>query len=277
MVAMVLQSPFVLILGAAGLLLPATGVAHEPGPPARTGSRGALPLSTEIVPNKNFGFFRVVPKTAHWNGQEFDIETGIQVLMTVIKDPATTTGERALALRSLAHLNTQLRGNPCIDDLVALYPRLETTEERYQLLLSFITSDDARALPLVYGVASSDAQSRLRHRAAAALAQWNIRRGVEVLIALFPNKEKGLLRTRGAAALMTFERFNRTGGWGCPVEEIMKPATVLRKQDDDAGIALAIKGFREWFDANEHRFPDWKPGDPLPEAPKEKPTPEENK
>ncbi len=274
MVALTFQSRFLLIFCAAGFLLPWRGVAQEPEQPARTTFAADLPLSTAIVPNKDSATFRVVPKTAHWNGQEFDIETGIEVLMAVIKDPTTSTDERALAVRHLGNLNTLLSGQPCIDDLVALYPKVTTVEIRYRLLLCLLRSEDSRGLPLFYSVLEAGtAESRLRLRAAAALAQWNIRRGVLELIELFPNEERGPMRTLGADAMMLFEYRNRSKGWGCPVEEIMKPATAMSKQDHDAGVALAMKGFRDWFEANRQRFPDWKPGDPLPKAPKVKATP----
>ena len=153
-----------------------------------------------------------------------------------------------------------------MEELVAIYPNLETTEEQYEVLLSFINSEDTRAFPLVYVIATSDASPRLRLRAAAALAQWNIRRGVQVLIELFPSEEKGPTRTVGADALMLFEGYNRRKGWGCPMEEIMKPATALSDQDYAGAVALAQRGFRDWFEQNKNRFPDWKPGDPLPEV-----------
>lgn len=268
---------FLMIVGLVGNSLVEQVVGVQPEPPARTTSATALPLSTRIIPNRDFGYRRVVPTKAHWNGREFDIETGIQVMMAVIKDPTTTTDERALALRHLGNLNTNLQGRPCIDDLVALYPKLETGEGKYRLLFCLLSSEDSRGLPLAYSVANGDAKSRLRHRAAAALARWNIRRGVEVLIALFPDEEKGLLRTRGAGALMTFKSFNRTKGWGCPVEDILNPAIAMSKHDHDAAVALAQSGFSEWFEANKERFPDWKPGDPLPEVSKVKGKPDADK
>jgi len=255
------------IIFAGVCLLLGRAVAREPDPSEQTKNTAPLPLSTATVPNEDFGFMKVVPETAHWKDQEYDIKTGISVLMRVIKNPTTTHDERVLALRYLGNLSIRLQGNKCIDDLVLLYPKLETTDEQYELLFSFISSEDSRALPLVYDVTTGDAQPRLRLRAAAALAQWNIRRGIQALIELFPNEEKGPTRTLGAAALMVFEGYNRRKAWGCPMEEIEAPAKTVAEQDHNAAIELLMRGYRDWFEQNKARFPDWKPGDPLPTSP----------
>jgi len=236
-------------------------------PPLPEQASVPLPLSTQAAPGQDAGFKRLVPEKANWKGQEYDIGAGIRVLMSVVISPTTKSDERAIALRALGHLNRKLRGDPCIDDLVALYPKLETTDEQASLLNVLNNSEDRRVLPLSYNVAVEGAEPHLRLLAAAALARWNIRRGVEVLVEFFPSGRKETAQSHGVEALMLFDVLNRTKGWGWPMAETGAPVGAQSEPTYSAVVALAESGFRKWFEQNKHRFPDWKPGDPLPTSP----------
>jgi hypothetical protein len=57
---------------------------------------------------------------------------------------------------------------------------------------------------------------------------------------------------------------NARKGWGFPEEEVRMALKDRTDLDDDQKAAAYIAEIKKWFAQNEHRFPDWKPGDPLP-------------
>ncbi len=68
-------------------------------------------------------------------------------------------------------------------------------------------------------------------------------------------------------ALDLFETKNRLKGWGFPDQEIRKAIEGRAGLDREAFVASYTAEIKKWFAENERRFPDWKPGDPLPEVP----------
>jgi hypothetical protein len=68
-------------------------------------------------------------------------------------------------------------------------------------------------------------------------------------------------------AANTFRGLNKRKGWGCPEKEIR---TSLEQRSDlgpEERAVLWLQQVKRWFAENEHRFPAWKLGDPLPESP----------
>ena len=252
------------ISGVVGIVLLGRAVAHEPKLTEPTKETSPLRLSTQAAPSEVAAAKRPLRGKVNWKGQEYNVEVGIRVLMTDVSSSAISSDERVLALRALGHLKGKLRGDPCIVDLLAVYPKLETTAERAALLNVLNNSDDQRVLPLAHSIAIEGGEPRLRLLAAAVLARWNVRLGVEVIVEFFPNGKGQTGATLGVDALMLFDVLNRTKGWGCPREEAENPVGASDGRTYSEAVALAESGFRKWFEQSKDRFPDWKPGDPLP-------------
>jgi len=214
-----------------------------------------------------------------WRDREYDIDTGIDVLMSVARqrednaDPWNSTA----AVTVLAMLGGNLKGHACLDELAMLYDRANVPE-RSAILTCFITSGDARGIPVFIHTLDKEKNMTLRLRAAGALAQWNIRRGVGVLVDLLESKEKlllpgGLMPYVRDKALDLFRTKNRLKGWGFVDhgDEIAESIVSRTDINDDDKRSLYIAemkaAIKKWFTENEDRFPDWKLGDPLPEIP----------
>ncbi len=60
-------------------------------------------------------------KSVQWKDGEYDVHSGIDVVMSVVRDPQAGVKERELALIQLAMLRTQLKGRPCLDELGTIY------------------------------------------------------------------------------------------------------------------------------------------------------------
>ena len=60
---------------------------------------------------------------------------------------------------------------------------------------------------------------------------------------------------------------NHQKGWGFPTKDIQKAIEARGDLSLDEMQVLYIAEIRKWFAENEHRFPEWKPGDPRPERP----------
>ena len=116
----------------------------------------------------------------------------------------------------------------------------------------------------------------MRLPAAYGLAMWNARSGVRELIDLLlvkqtdiPVQYPGLIGVKAARFLY---RLNAWKSWWAPEAPLLAVsgarAEARREVLDSCHVEL-----KKWLAENEHRFPDWKLGDPLPEAP----TPETKK
>ncbi|MBU0719356.1 MAG: hypothetical protein KJ749_14005 [Planctomycetes bacterium] len=235
---------------------------------------GILPLST--CPVTNTPVLERPASTVSWKGRDYEVEAGIEALMAAIRNPTTDASEREAALDRLGMLSTQLHSRKCIEELISVYPTLGTRMEEAGALLCFVKSEDPRALPLMYSVLDREKDPIPRMFAAGGLAQWNIRRGVVELVALFESKEvlpqparMPYLRDN---ALGVFGMLNVRKGWGFSEDRIREEyesrgdVADPTDWDEEQKWALVIAGIKKWFGENEQRFPDWKPGDPLPEA-----------
>ncbi len=239
-----------------------------------------LPLSTVYVPPPGWTMGKPFYTTVEWEGQEYPAREGTRVLMQVIMDPATDPGVRAKALEPLS----RLRSRDTSPQLISLYDGLREREEKLGVLRCLMRSEEPRGLPLFMNVLDRDEDCFIRVAAAGCLAEWNVRRGVAELVARLDSGEvfpqpiySPYGREIGDIVLGDFLTKSLNKGWGFREEEIRKSietraglGEVRMKALYMAEIKNAIK---KWFAENKDRFPDWKPGDPLPAAPKLPPVP----
>ena len=237
------------------------GVSPEPPAGGKAEESQELSLSpAEPAP----GNHSVAPRTTQWKEREYDVDAAIPILMGVIQDSTMVPAERAAALDRLGVLSTHLRGRRCIDKLVELYPTLETSEERFGLLQCLVKSQDSRALALLFAAASGDKDPLVRLIGAAGLSTWNVRAGARELIDLFALDAPGPRGALGWEAVVAFDSENSRRGWGLPMKVADRADASLRGLSDAALRRELQRRYHEWFEQNKTRFPDWKPGDPLP-------------
>lgn len=217
-----------------------------------------------------------LPTSTQWQGQQYDIETGIDVFMGVIRDPKESTRNRNAALLDLSRLRTHLKGRPCLGELRTRFADAGKFEKK-SILSCFHASHDPDAIPLLIHVLDSEDGSDLRLSAAKGLANWNVRRGVAELIRLFDSTDvvQSLVPTTIIShnARGFFRYANESKGWGFPSNDWWTAIDSRNDLDEDqrkvlrnVAIEKEINAIKEWFSENEHRFPDWKPGDPLPKV-----------
>lgn len=233
----------------------------EPAPKARA----KLPLSRESVTGPTV---QPLGKPIRWKDREYDVAAGIDVLMSVIRDPENNN-ERELGLVTLAMASRNMEGHQCMDELVKLYDDANDLDKG-SILICFQGSEDPRGIPVYVRTLDNSQNLKLRLWAAGALAHWNVRRGVAELVDLLESKDPVPQPSRmfyvRDNALDAFHTQNRLKGWGFRQEEVQEWVKGKTDLDQDQMIALYIGQVRKWFAENEHRFPDWKPGDPLPEV-----------
>ena len=229
-----------------------------------------LPLSTAYVPVPGQATGKTFYARVQWEGQEYSAEKGTRVLMRVVTNRATEVSLRAKAL----HVLGRLRNRDITPQLISLYQELNDRKVKVGVIRCLAWSEDPRGFPFFIRILEHEQDSVLRLSAAAALARWNVRRGVEVLMSLLGSKDRlNSDRTIGYAVANSFRHLNRSKGWGCPEDRIQQEIAARANLSDDDMSALFILEIKKWFTANKHRFPDWKLGDPLPEAPKLPPSP----
>ncbi len=215
-----------------------------------------------------------LPSSTQWRGREYDIEAGIGILMGVVRAPEMSSKDREMALLQLAMLRTHLNGRPCLDELRERFDDAGGLEKTITLTC-FKGARDPRAIPLFVRTLDNEQSMKLRLSAASGLAGWNIRRGVAELVELVESEEKLEQPARMAyvrdSALESFRNANSRKGWGFPINEWWKSIDGRPDLDEDQKRALyneeierEIRGIKKWFAENEHRFPAWKVGDPLP-------------
>lgn len=228
-----------------------------------------LPLSLKSV--KGHIAIKQVPTFIKWQGHKYDVDTGVDVLMGVIRAPEMSPNYRELALLDLARLKTNLKGRPCLDELRTHFDDAGGLEKKF-ILTCFKGSRDPRAIPLFASVLDNEQSIKLRLSAASGLAEWNVRIGVAELVVLLDSKEvlppppPPRMPYVRDYALEYFRKSNARKGWGFPYEETALSIGMRTDLNDDQTSAIYIDGIKKWFEENEHRFPDWKVGDLLPEG-----------
>lgn len=231
------------------------------------GGATQLPLTVESL---NGDEARQLPTSVQWRDREYDITGGIDVVMTVIRDSVQSYSDRHQALVELERLGRHLKGRSCMDELAAIYD--SAGELKRAILICFKASEDPRAIRAFLRVLDNESDIKLRLSAAGGLAQWNVRRGVAELVGLLDSDAEVPQPSRMPYvrdnALDLLRTKNRLKGWGFRDEEIWKPIesrTDLNAQEKaDLYVAQAKAEIKKWWQENEHRFPDWKLGDPLP-------------
>jgi len=251
---------------------PGLGVdAKEPDASVDQPASHTLRLSTEFVDKPGIEHIRVVPKSITWKGKEYDPQSGIRVLMSVIREPTTRADQRVAALDRLGMLNTELSGKDCLAEVLELYGPELTREEKGGILLCFIKSEDPRGLPLFYSALDTEEDPMLRLLAANGLAAWNVQRGVAELIALFGSTTTMGQREVGTEGQMLFFRFNEQKGWGIPERQIRDRALAAADGNLQQYTRAAMEECRSWLEENKDRFPNWTPRDELPEITSKEP------
>lgn len=209
--------------------------------------------------------------TVEWDGQDYDVRTGISILMRVILEDDPASGRRLAALNALHVLHGQTQDTDCVEQLVALYPSLDDTNEKSAVLVCLATSNDVRALPLFHRALSAEEPENVRFIASSGLAQWNIRAGVEELVTLLESKSplpnNRLLRDE---AFKVFAGLNSKKGWGFSEPDVREAISREIDLNESATADLWIRHINDWFGENRLRFPDWNLGDPLPLNPNPK-------
>lgn len=223
-----------------------------------------LPLSTAYVPVPGATTIKPFYRTVKWEGKGYDAHEGAAVLMQVIADAGTDASRRAKALERLG----RLRHRDATPQLVALYERFTEREERLETIRCLISSEDPRSLPLFARILEHEEDEMVRLYAAVAMAQWNVRRGVAELIRIHDKCKDAASSDSNICneAANEFAWFNIHKGWGFPQERIRTALLGRSDLDDDQRRELYLSEIKNWWGQIEHRFPEWKPGDPLPEA-----------
>lgn len=228
-----------------------------------------MPLSIEPAPDiVSFKSKEYNSRIITWHDREYGIQELIPILVKEVCSEQIKSDKRNDALNELNKLATYISGTQWIPDLISRYNTLDDLEEKESTVRCLMISEDPRTFQLFYNILKKEHQPVLRVRAALGLAKWNVRIGVRELIELFPSKVKSNRFEVGVSARRSFTSLNKyRKQWGCPEEEIdARAVAVLNQESEEAAIAELMRGFRKWFAENKHRFPEWKPGDPLPKV-----------
>lgn len=226
-----------------------------------------------VISSDNVTQTRMRPRVTRlkWNGQDYDVESGIHVLSGLVQDSMVDSKQRVLALQELSTLREHLRGRLILDDLAKRYDSASDLE-KLSILLCFKTSDDPRGIPLYLRALEREHNLKLRLRAAKGLADWNVRQGVSELIKLLDSPDEmpqpsQLFYVRDNA-MQSFRLANIQKGWGFPddKESVEWPPDVMPPPEVAARLKPppTTEEIKKWWVENQHRFPEWKPGDPLP-------------
>lgn len=228
----------------------------------------ALPLSATDVTGSTV---RNPPTATQWEGREYGVREGLDVLMRVVRDPNESEKRRGLALIDLQVLGTNLRAHGCLDELAEIYDSAHELHKK-MILTCFKGSGDSRAIPVYIRTLEHERNIGLRLSAASGLAHWNIRSGVAEIVKLLDSEEpmpppSHLYYVRDNA-MRNFRLTNIRKGWGFPDDKDSAEAPPDMVPPPEVAARLrpppTVEEIKKWFAENEHRFADWKLGDPLP-------------
>jgi len=219
---------------------------------------------------------RPIVEKVTWMDKEYDLTEGMNVLMSAVQSSSTSPDVKHYALSKLSMLRGALNGSDALASLVSLYKE-NTQVGKRGILLCLNAAYDARAIPLFNHVLDTELDVELRLSAAVGLAQWNVRRGVAELVQFLESdvalREPNRSGTVKQYALEMIRAKNKIKEWGLPQDDwweaLDNRGDLDRTQKQalyEGGIEKDIKGIKEWWSRNQERFPDWKPGDTLPEV-----------
>ncbi len=206
-------------------------------------------------------------RPVEWDGEQYACKDAVPVLMSAILDVTAAGAHRLDALGKMTTLSNQITNTAWVDELISRYHAAVDRDEKIGLLQCLIGSEDPRAFPVFVQTLEQETDRTIRLFAAGGLAQWNVRRGTAELFAqlhvdeLVPGGS-----TLANEAMKAIQSFNRTKAWGLPEKEIWSRIEARGDLDKNQKVALYASEVKEWFADNAHRFPDWKPGDPLPKV-----------
>lgn len=191
--------------------------------------------------------------------------------MAVITDSTASPSLRSKALQQLA----RLRNRGVTEKLISLYPEADDREVKRQVIACLISSEDPRAFSLFLRILETEQDPILNLSAATALARWNVRRGVAELVRVFEEcegvEESG--RSLCDLAAISFQQLDMQKGWGFPRKQIEDQLSERQNLNVSELRRMYASELTKWYAENEHRFPEWSVGDPLPEAPEFPPVP----
>jgi len=190
------------------------------------------------------------------------------MLTEIIVNHATEPDVRAEALRTLRRVPSNLLQNDdTVRRLMAAYGDLRGPEEKRDLLV-IVHAWSPRSLPFHARILGTETDENVRQLAASSLASWNVRRGVAGLVGILEdcNEDASIDRAACNEAAKSFSWLNRHKGWGFAEAQVRDEILSRRDISNEEMSAAFVLEIKKWFAENEHRFPDWKPGDPLPEA-----------
>ncbi|MGB2984854.1 MAG: hypothetical protein WBE26_03145 [Phycisphaerae bacterium] len=251
----------------------------EPPPPVPPipGPEDVLALSADCLQapaygrtGQDQGYWRVGQEKEEevtWEGKLYPAREAIDVLMKVVLGRGSV-GNHFRAIRLLRSVGSQLRNTERIPQLMGLYGQSTDRSEKVALLLCLAESKDQRVLPLFAEILNTRQEDYLRLPAAYGLALWNVRSGLRELIELVavkqtetPIRPPGII---GKEAAHLLYRVNYWKFWWAP-EAPLLAVSGARTEVRDQALDSCHAELKKWFAENEHRFPDWKLGDPLPE------------
>jgi hypothetical protein len=226
-----------------------------------------LPISSAFTPDSAARkILRVSP--VNWNGRDYAPEEAVPILMSVIVDKGSEARVRLDALGKMKLVSNQISGTAWVDGLVSHYDRALPLDEKSQLLKCLVHTADPRAFAVFTKVLDEEKDRTIRLVAAAGLAQWNVRRGVaELLAQLNPQEAVTGEPSPTNEAMKALAQFSRYKGWELWNEVTWERIEARADLDRNQKVATFVAEMRRWFEQNEHRFPEWKPGDRLPEIP----------
>lgn len=209
--------------------------------------------------------------TVNWNGREYDCAKAVQVLVQLVSDRQAGEAERARALQTLRRVpSSYLHEEDIVEKLIAAFKELREPQERMDLLV-VVHAWSPQSLPFLSNVLAVDEDLGVRQLAAAGLAAWNVRSGVAELVHILSQcrNESSIDRAVCNEAAKSFSWLNKHKGWGFPEDRIREEVLGKRSLSNEQKSAAFVAEIEDWFNENKPRFPDWKPGDPLPEVPKQ--------
>ena len=211
------------------------------------------------------------PESIIWEGIELDSRVAESILMNVVENPESAKSRRLDALGKLSAIHSVLRGSDSLPRLIALYDKDVDIETRRAVVLCLCKSMDPRAFDLLFRITQSESgDSMLRVICAGGLAQWNVRQGVRQLAMLADSDESiHSHRTIGDEAMILLQSLDQLKNWGYDARPSVQSIITSKSLNHSDKRHALRDNFVEWFEANAYRFPDWRPGDPLPEVDKE--------
>ena len=163
------------------------------------------------------------PSKIRFDTIDYDINEGVEVLLDTILDPNTTPEGMAVALNTLSPYAQTLDGHDAINQIIGRYDNINEKDVKASLIRCLGRSGDGRTIPFLDKIIKTETDPYLLTTAAGWLASWNIRAGVEKLIALL-DAEAPIRGNRGRPVYMevgiSLSTLDKMKNWGGPINAI---------------------------------------------------------